>query len=313
MFATKVDLPHALRHDFGQRPMVATHNLGDHPHFSDAALCGLLDRYPRQHLYAFSMGEDATRPEENRLATTEGLSGAELLHAVRHGRFWLNLTRVDRVDEQYRELIETLYAQLAALAPNFQPKSCQGAVLISSPGALVYYHADAPANMLWHVRGRKRVWVYPALDERYLQREALEDIFAGVRHEYLPYEIGFDAGSQCFDLEPGQWITWPHNAPHRVTNLDGLNVSLSTEHFTAQTLRRQRVYAANRFLRTRLGLRHTSTREDGALALLKTAAHRTLARCGLDPLRYKRYTPVLRIDMRAPSGVSSLPGARSLA
>ena len=66
------------------------------------------------------------------------------------------------------------------------PLASRGTLLISSPRALVYYHADGPASALWHIRGRKRIWIYPALDGRYIQRELLEDIFAGVRHEYLP-------------------------------------------------------------------------------------------------------------------------------
>jgi hypothetical protein len=185
-------------------------------------------------------------------------------------------------------------------------------VLISSPQALVYYHADAPANMLWHVRGRKRIWIYPAMDERYLQRESLEDIFAGVRHEYLPYAADFDRDAVCYDVEPGQWVAWPHNAPHRVTNLEGLNISLATEHFTAESLRRQRVYVANRFLRKRCGVKNPSPREDGPVAILKTVAHRAIARFGLDPLQYKRYAPVLRVNARAPNCVSALPDAGSL-
>jgi hypothetical protein len=312
MAALEVQLPTALRQDFGRCPLVATHNLRDHPLFTDQALCALLDRFPRQHLYAWSMGQDATRPEENRLAATEGVSGVELLEAVRRGRFWLNLTRIDRVEPRYRALIEAIYRQLTQLVPHFQPKSCQGAVLISSPQALVYYHADAPANMLWHVRGRKRIWIYPAMDERYLQRESLEDIFAGVRHEYLTYQADFDRNAVCYDVEPGQWLSWPHNAPHRVTNLEGLNISLATEHFTAESLRRQRLYVANRFLRKRLGLKNPSSREDGAVAMLKTVVHRAAARLGLDPLQYKRYAPVLRVNARAPGGVSALPGAESL-
>jgi hypothetical protein len=51
--------------------------------FSDAALVDLLDHFPRRYLYALNMGTDPTRVEENRLALHEGVSGAELLQAVR--------------------------------------------------------------------------------------------------------------------------------------------------------------------------------------------------------------------------------------
>ena len=220
------------------------------------------------------MGTDPERSDDNRLALHDGVSGAELLRAVKNGRLWLNVTQVDKADSRYRALITDLYAQLAAQSAGFAPDASQGTLLISSPGALVYYHADGPASVLWHIRGRKRVWVYPALEEHFLKRELLEDIFTGSRHEYVPYQNGFDAAAQTFDLDPGQWITWPQNAPHRVTNLDSVNVSLSTEYFTPASRARARVYVANRFFRARWGLSGLSARETGAAATVKTLAHR---------------------------------------
>jgi hypothetical protein len=305
-----VHLPAANRGDFGRRTLVATHNLHESDLFTDAALIELLDRFPRRNLYALAMGTDPTRPDENRLALNDGVSGAELMRAVRNGRLWLNITRVDRADRQYRELIDRLYAQVAAQVPDFAPDLCQGTLLISSPHALVYYHADGPASLLWHIRGRKRIWVYPALDRRFVDREALEDIFAGVRHEYLPFQAAYDDAATVYDLEPGQWIAWPQNSPHRVTNHDSLNVSLSTEHFTPQTRRRARVQTANRFLRVRLGVRGSSTREEGAMATMKMAVHRLARKAGLDPLQSKRHTPTMRIDPDAPGGASALDQAR---
>lgn len=288
--------------DFGRRPLVATHNLHQMELFSDAALIDLLDHFPRQNLYALTMGNDPTRTE-NQLALHDGVSGAELLRAVKNGRLWLNVTRVDRADRRYRALIDQLYAQLAAQVPGFSPDFSQGTLLISSPHALVYYHADGPASVLWHIRGRKRIWVYPALDERFMKREFLEDIFAGVRHEYLPYENAYDRAAVVYDLEPGQWIAWPQNAPHRVINLDSVNVSLSTEHFTRQSRRRARVYVANRFFRTRLGLHDLSSREEGSVAAIKTAVHRLARKAGLDRLQAKQHAPSMRVDPDAPGGV----------
>jgi len=292
--------------DFGRRPMVASHNLHRSELFGDAALIDLLDHVPRQNLHALSMGTDPTRPDENRLALNDGVSGAQLLQAVKSGRLWLNITRVDRADARYRLLLDQLYAQLAQQVPGFKPDASQATLLISSPHALVYYHADGPASVLWHLRGRKRVWVYPALDERYVERVALEDIFAGVRHEYLPYETGFDAGATVYDLAPGQWTAWAQNAPHRVLNLDSLNVSLSTEYFTRQTRRRARIYSANRFFRARLGLPGLSTRETGIAAVFKGAVHKLARLAGLDRLPPKQHLATLRVDPTAPAGVVPL-------
>ncbi len=301
-----VGMPAADRARFGRAPVVGRHGLAGHELFSDAALIELLDRFPRERLFALSMGTDPARVEENRLALHDGVSGAELLRAVRNGRLWLNVTRIDRADPAYRRLLDELYGELSAQLPGFSPDASQGTLLISSPQALVYYHADGPASVLWHIRGRKRVWVYPALDERYMKRELLEDIIAGVRHEYLPYAPAYDEGAQVYDLDPGQWIAWAQNAPHRVTNLDSVNVSLSTEYFTRASRRRSRIYVANRFFRTRLGLKQLSTREAGAVALAKTVAQRIARRLGLDPVRFKRHLPVLRVAADAPGGVVAL-------
>ena len=308
MFPLRVELPETHRSNFGHQPLIANHNLHQHELFSDEALIELLDNFPREHLYALTMGNDDTQTDGNRLALHDGVSGADLLRAVKNGRLWLNITRIDRADARYRSLITQLYSQLTEQAPGFVPVASQGTLLISSPHVLVYYHADGPASALWHIRGRKRIWVYPALDERYMQRELLEDIFAGVRHEYLPYETAYDQAAVVYDLQPGQWATWPQNAPHRVTNLDSVNVSLSTEHFTRQSRWRARVYTANRFFRTRLGVRNLSARENGPSAIMKTVIHRLASKAGLDPLQIKRHIPSMRIDPDAPGGVVVLDG-----
>lgn len=306
MFVPQLDIPYSHRADFGRRPLVASHNLHEHELFSDAALIDLLDNFPREHLYALTMGTDPERTDGNRLAVHDGISGADLLRAVINGRLWLNITRVDRASSRYRALIDQLYAQLSAQAPLFTPDSSQGTLLISSPHVLVYYHADAPASVLWHIRGRKRLRIYPALDERYMRRELLEDIFSGVRHEYLPYEPAYDQAAVTYDLEPGQLVTWPQNAPHQVVNMDSVNVSLSTEHHTPQSRSRARVYTANRFLRTRLGMSNLSVRESGPVAVMKTVIHRLARKAGLDPLTIRQHVPAMRVDPDAAGGVVAL-------
>jgi len=305
--APLVSLSSGTRSEFGVRPTVSTHALADAGLFSDEALCELLDRFPRQQLHALTMGSDPARPDQNRPVRHEELGGADLLRAVQQGCLWLNLTRVDRADARFRSLIDRLYQELADGIPGFRPDASHGNLLISSPRAMVYYHVDGPASVLWHVRGRKRVWVYPALDPHFVQREALEDIFAGARHEYLPFDTAFDAAAVRCELEPGQWIAWAQNAPHRIANLDGLNVSLSTEHFTPQTRRRARVQAANRFMRLRFGWTGLSTRDSGPLAGLKVLAHQVARRAGLDRIRLKQHdAAAVRVDPDAPDGVAPL-------
>ncbi len=304
----QIELSAADAAAFGKTPVVASHDLAASELFTDAALIELLERHPRHRLHSLVTGTDETRPEDNRLALNDGVGGAELLRAVYAGRLWLNITRITEVDPRYRAIVDALYEQVAAKVRGFRAKSSQATLLVSSPGALVYYHADGPASVLWHIRGRKRVWVYPAGDPWYVERETLEDIFVGARHEYLPYDRAFDRGATVHDLAPGQWIAWAQNAPHRVTNLEGVNVSLSTEHFTNQSRRRARVYAANRFFRTRLGCSHLSVREDGPGAVAKILVHGLARRMGLGSVPTKRHVASMRVDARAVGGATPLPG-----
>lgn len=308
-----VELALPLRQVFSRQTVVGNHRLHLDESFSDGALVKLLDECPRQHLYAYHMGSDPQRIEENQLVSHEQVSGADLLQAVKGGLLWLNLTRIDRADSACRALITRIYAQLTELVPGFSPDASQGTLLISSPEALVYYHADGPSSILWHLRGQKRVWVYPPLDARCMRSELLEDIFAGVRHEYLPFESSYDDFAQVYDLEPGQWICWPQNAPHRIVNSNSVNVSLSTEHFTPESRRRRQLYLANRYFRTRLGRSGLSLQEHGLAASAKIVTQRVARKLGLDEVKLRSYQPVLRVQPGAPGGVQPLPSLAATA
>jgi hypothetical protein len=53
--------------------------------FDDAGLAEVLDRYPRDKLGIFTMGEDPVAWRSWRRGVGENLSGAELLEAAREG------------------------------------------------------------------------------------------------------------------------------------------------------------------------------------------------------------------------------------
>lgn len=302
----RIEVPEDAQARFGREVVIAKHDLPDHPFFTDAALTALLDRFPRHLLYAITMGNDPER-EENQLVDHRAASGAQLLEAVRRGRLWLNITSVDSADEGYRALLGELRAQLTAQIPGLQPDGMRATLLVSSPRAMVYFHADGPPSVLWHIRGAKRVSVWPALDERFLPRPTLEDIFRGSAPEYVPFKNAFDEHATAFDMEPGQFAAWPQNAPHRVTNLDSINVSLSTEYFTRASRKRARAYAANSFFRRRFGVQLPPA-ISGPTALAKVVLHKVAKKLGMDPdpSRGKRRIPTLRIAADAPNGVAEL-------
>ena len=297
------------RSSFGRGTVLAGHRLPELDMFGDASLAALIEHHPEDLLHALTMGYDPMTSSDNEKVVHRGASGADVLEAVRRGRLWLNITNIDAVDPRFRELTDALYSGVRAQNPSFQVDETHATLLISSPGAMVYYHVDGPPSFLWHIRGRKRVWVYPAQDETLLSRPMLEDVFAGVRQEYVPYQQSFDDKAEVFDLEPGQCAVWQQNAPHRVTNLDSFNVSLVTDHYTPEARRRARVYRANRFLRAKAHVpyRFLSPTETGPVAAAKVGVHKMGRVLKLDDNITKAHrSPTRQIDATASNGLRPL-------
>lgn len=232
-----------------------THNLLDTGLFQDEALIQLLDHHPAQDIHVTTM-TTSTDPDQLisdwRVGTTEGLSGKEILSAVHKGHLWLNIKRLAENAPVFQSLLGSIYQELAQTLSCPAPKWQRATLLISSPAASVYYHADSIPNLLWHIRGKKTVFVYPS-DSRFASPQQLELICSGESEEKLDYRADFESFAQQLDLTPGQALLWPQNSPHRVVNTSGLNVSLSTEHITPEARQKVNLLRANRLIR-RLGV-----------------------------------------------------------
>lgn len=289
--------------------MLGRHRVHEMDLFSDDALIDLLDRYPRNRLQAWTMGTDPLHREDWHAVDTTGVAGKDLLEAVKHGRLWYNILRLDLFDSQYREIVDQLYSEMAAASPGFKPLSAVGTLLLSSPNAMVYYHADGPPTTLFHLRGRKRIWIYP-LEERFVSQHDLEEIFGSAMDEEVSYFPEFDNHAAAYDLDPGDLVWWPQNAPHRIENMDDLNVSLSTRYQTEESERRKLVYNANRFFRKKCGFRHLAVRENGLRPSIKCLAYQLCRRAGMDKdVEGYSYMTNLRVDPNSPSGMRTMSEA----
>ena len=262
---------HSLEHGV----LLAKHRLADTGLFSDENLIKIIDTHPAPDLSVNTMGTD-TNHFEWREGDRNGVAGDVLLELVRKGRLWINCRKMLAHHPEFRKTFDAIYDELEEKSPGFQANDRTANLLISSPHALVHYHIDMPVNMLWHVRGRKRVWVYPHFDFRFASQRVVELVCSGEFSEDVPYEPEFDQFALVFDVEPGQLLTWPQMAPHRVTNLDSLNVSLSTEHKNPRAKRRINVHLANQFLRRTAGWNCTSAAVDGPIAHLKQGLARAV-------------------------------------
>ncbi|HEX2562086.1 transcriptional regulator [Phenylobacterium sp.] len=216
---------------FGKAPMSFRHGLIDTVLFEDEALAELLDRYPAE-LYDINLFDfDADGQAQMRTGVRGRLPGKEVLAGIKEGRVWVQLRRVEEHYGALGAAMRQAFAQIAANAPGFKPAQINGQLILSAPNAKVPFHADAPGVVLFHLRGRKRIWIYPA-DEAHMPQTLMENIVLKQQTEDLPYNRGMDAVAQVVDLSPGMAVTWPLHAPHRIENLEGFNVSLSVDYQT---------------------------------------------------------------------------------
>lgn len=268
-----------LKRDFLKKPVAFAHRLLETGLVDDDALVRVLERYPDELIDINLFDHDDASGGNLRTGSRGGLDGAAVLEAVKHGRVWVQLRGVQ---QNYRELgqaVRSAFGEIAGQARGFRPIAVDGQLILSAPGARVPYHADAAGVILFHMRGRKRVWIYPT-DEAHLPQAGMERIAMKATTEDLPYTPAFDDDATVFDLEPGQALAWPQHAPHRVQNIEGFCVSFSADYQTWDSRLLNGAHVANGVLRSRgfpiAPMHKTPTAARAAL----WAAHLALRRLG---------------------------------
>ena len=236
------------RKDFRQGVVTARHRLHMDPAFSELALAALLNRHPRDLTDICTMGDDPTDRESWRAGEGGDLKGRELIEAVRSGKLWINLRQAMDTDPVYKPIFEALIGQLKRLNPGFSPLRAYGGILISSPRAQVFFHSDVSETLLLHVKGKKRFRIYPPRAP-FVDEQSMEAILHKTQTEDVPFDPAWDQQAAQIDLDPGAFVSWPLHSPHRVENLEGLNVSITVEMVTPQSTLQNGVYHANGVLR----------------------------------------------------------------
>ncbi len=266
------DQTHSLL--WGHRPVRLSHTLHMSPLFAKEELARLIERYPREHYSLVHSGG-----HESRRVWREGeigaLTGAQVMDAIAAGRFWLNLRDAGRIDARYDAVLSKLCDEIGAMTPLFRAPTRQAGILISSPETQVYYHADLPGQLLIQLAGRKRVYVYPATPP-FVTPEHLEDIAVFDVEVDMPSAPWYDGHATIFDFEPGQMLSWPLNAPHRVENVEGVNVSMTVSYANTEIRRAQAVSRANGLLRHRFGRKARSRAISGPAFWMKAVMQEVL-------------------------------------
>jgi len=292
--------------NFGLKVQLLKHNYHKSSLFNDKALEELLDNYPRESLQCYTMGTDPEKHNDWTPVHIAERSGAEIMQALKKGRFWVNLINIAEYNQDYRDLVNDMYQRIRSNSPHLKNiKPAFSALLISSPGIQVYSHVDVDANMLWHLKGRKKAWVYPHDDKRFTSQTYIEEIIAQERHENIPYEKWFDDYAVHAELKPGDVVSWPQHSPHRIENID-LNISITTSYASKASRRLIGVYGFNHHFLKKMGVKNRSIKTSGLIPIIKEFLYFASNRLGLlkEGERTNTYISDIQVDHKSDTGMS---------
>ncbi len=292
---------------FSKHTIGLQHGLHMSDLFTDDALAELIETTPRGSYHVNTMNPDAHEQNTWREGELGRCSGAQALEAVRKGTIWILIQKLES-HPVYGKLLNEIYDEFEARMPGSAFYKRKKSILISSPRVQVYYHCDIPGQMLWQVRGRKRVFIYPNT-EPFLERPSMERIILGEADEQdTTYEPWYDDYAEVIDLEPGMMAHWPLNGPHRVANEDCLNVSFTTSHFTKAIRNSYAVNYANGVMR-KFGM-NPEYRLQGPSVVGKTALAAVYKASGLQRMNEMTFDINFRVDPDAPGGYVDIPSYR---
>ncbi len=278
------------------------HNLSQTGLFSDEALIALLERHPSHMLDVCTMGEadDPNYPNKFRTGDFRNVPGQVLLEAAKAGRIWINARRAMNVHPDYKKVLDEIYGELAKLTGK-SVYNANGGILISSPVARVPYHFDKTETILWHVRGKKRMYLYPMTTE-FIPDEAHENTLTNYLDDDLPYQDYFEDHATIIDFEEDQAAAWPLNSPHRVDN-QSFCVSVTTEYSTRESAMKNAAMVTNATLRHRFGMKPSYTHDSQVARQVKSVFGRVIKKAKLLPDTSGADLVTFRIDPNTPGFV----------
>lgn len=276
------------------------HGLNETGLFSDEALIELLEKHPSEMLDVCTMGDPnhPVYPNKFRTGDFRDVPGKVIIDAAKAGQVWINIRQGMNLHPEYKAVLDRMYGDLGA-AISKKPYNANGGILISSPIAKVPYHFDKTHIILWHVRGKKRIYIYPQT-EKFIPDHAYEAKMLLYLDDDLPYTKEFEKDAKFFDLEEGQAITWPLNSPHRVDNGE-FCVSITTEYSTHESKVKNACMVANATLRHKFGIESSYRNSGTAHRQIKSIFGYGIKKAGLLPQDDIKDMVTFKIDPTSPN------------
>lgn len=284
---------------FGKDILTVSHNLAETGLFTDEALAVLLDKHPSQKLDVCTMSHDnELYPNKFRTGDFRDCDGKSLIKAAKAGKIWINVREAMNIHPEYKTVLDAMYGEIALITgkPSF---NARGGILISSPAAKVPFHCDQTETILWHIRGKKRMYLYPPTQE-FLPDDVYQSIITQDLQDDIPYTKGMDKSANVFDLAPGEMISWQLNAPHRVDN-QSYCVSVTTEYSTKESAFKNSIMYTDSILSQKFGVQSKWSKASLPEKYIKSFAGRFLRKLNLYQNGDEQDFVTFKIDPSAPN------------
>ena len=250
--------PEQFNKNVDLRPFRLQHELCKHPLFQLESLVELAKRLPKkQREYVFAKQEFGTHDNlkhYKHAAENDELSTDELIRGIEEQNIVIVLRNVES-DPVYGNFVNDCLNSLSQFVePVTGPISGRESfIFVSPPNAYTPYHYDPEQNFFMQIRGQKQMAIYDVNNRDILPESALERYYVqGQKITNCDTSL-FDQ-HELYSLDPGDGVYVPVTAPHWVRTLNDISISVSINFRTPSSIRRDRVYRFNHFLR-KFGLR----------------------------------------------------------
>ncbi len=242
-----------FRRSFNREPFAFTHNLSELDLFQLDSLYALAEKYigrPKDYMVAGS----APAPDTEFFAVTsfeQRFKPHEAIENLDRGAYRILLKRAEDYDPRYRELLDSLYHQVAALSQGREGEKLErleSGILISSASTITPFHFDPEINFFSQIAGEK---IYHVYSPTVIAESELERFY--IRNAVSIGQVDFEGRDPkreyVFTLGPGKGFHQPENSPHWVETRAELSISFAFVFETNLTRARGRTRSFNHYLR----------------------------------------------------------------
>jgi hypothetical protein len=273
--AARLDLDDAaFAENYDRVPFSFSHNLQTLALFEDETLLSLCRTYaahPEDYFVACSAPSAGTVFYS---VPKTSLQPHEAFERLTAGSYKILLKRLERHHDGYRDLLNTLFAQVKEHLRRNQFSDevvrLEWSIFISAPQATTPFHFDPEVNFFSQIEGEK---IYHLYEPSVLGEDEVEPLYMRATTDIGQVDLARrDANAEhVFRLRPGTGLHQPQDSPHWVETVGSRSISYTFVYETRESRVRGRVRSFNAYLR-RLHVQPSPPGERPARDAMKAAA-----------------------------------------